>query len=180
MMFLLKPDEGNTSLAVLAATVIPKGCERARCAGEAALWHNPCGLPHAILRSNRQALFMPFDDFDSPAQDKLIKPFQAAIVARRVQLHGARPGRDGRDWCYVATMRLRLTSGWERKLVRVGSDGCLAVTALDDRVTASTDGSPEASWTVTSKSDSPCHTVAVYEKASVAFTGSECKATGYF
>jgi hypothetical protein len=118
---------------------------------------------------------MPFDNLN-----ELIRPFQAAVVARTVQLHLACPGRDGLDRCYVATMRLWLTSGRERKLVSAGSDGFLSVTALDDGETASNHGSPESSWKVTSENDSPCHTVAVYQKASVAFTGSECEATGCF
>jgi hypothetical protein len=65
------------------------------------------------------------------------------------------------------------------KLVSVGSDGRLAVTALDDGVSVSADTSPEASWKVTSN-ENPCHAVAVYDKASVAFSGSENEACGYF
>lgn len=168
MMFLLQPDEGGASLTILATKALPKCCEGGKYRGGAnvaVLWHDPSGLPHAILGSKGQALLIPFDNLKSPT------------VTRKVMLHDAHRRHDSG---YVATMRLWCTDGGERKLVSVGGDGCLAVTALDDGVNVSTQVDPEASWTVTSKKHTPCHTVAVYDKAGVAFTGSQFETSGSF
>ena len=65
-------------------------------------------------------------------------------------------------------------------MVSVGNDGCSAVTCLDDGQMVSTTVNPEAAWTATSKKHNPSLTVAVCDKAGVAFTGSVFQTSGKF